>query len=187
MESHEAMERFERAEGLAEQREHFARHAAILVAIIAALLAIAAITVERAGEQVLLAQAQSSDAYNELEANSLKKHTDGDTAQVLRMLAANNPAAIAVADKLQKAVDTKYSPNEAALLTKAEGLARDREAAEKHHTLLQLAEAGFQLAIVLTSIAIVARVRAFLYAGGALALIGVLMLIGGLTLVVKFI
>ncbi len=179
------MERFERAEEAAEAREHFARHAAILVAIIAALLTIAALAAERASEEILLTQAQASDTYNELEANSLKKHTDGNAAAELRILAPNNPAAKALADKLQKGVDTKYGPNEDKLLPKAKALEEERDSAQDHHTVMQWAEGAFQLAIVLTSIAIVARSGMLVLGGLGVGIVGILLLIDGFTLFIK--
>jgi hypothetical protein len=183
MESHEAMERFARAEEEAEARERFGRHAAVLVAILAAFLAVAALAAQKSSEQILLAQAQSTDAYNELEANSLKKHIDGDVATMLQILAPSNAEATKQAQALQEGVDNKYSVNEASLLENAKGFDELRDQEEQHHGWLQLAEGAFQLGIVLTSVAIVARAVALVWAGAVVGVVGLLLLIQGFTLV----
>ncbi len=183
VESQEAIERFERAEEASEARERFGRHAAILVAILAALLAVAALAAQKTSEQILLAQAQSTDAYNELEANSVKKHVDGDVAAMLQSLAPSNAAATQQAQDLQAGVDNKYSVNEESWLEKAKGFEEQRDQEEQHHRWLQLAEAAFQLGIVLTSVAIVARAVALVWGGAGLGIAGLLLLIQGYTLV----
>lgn len=63
MEAHEAMERFERSEELAEARERFGRHAAVL----AAALAILALGANETSNEEILSQAKATDAFNELE------------------------------------------------------------------------------------------------------------------------
>ena len=80
MESREAVERFEKAEELATARESFGKRTAVLVAVLAAMLAIAGLGANRAQEEVLLAQVQASDTWNEYQANSLKKHINEDVA-----------------------------------------------------------------------------------------------------------
>ena len=184
MESREAIERFEHAEQAAEARERFGRHAAVLVAILAAFLAVATLAAQKTSEQILLAQAQSTDAYNELEANSLKKHVDGDAALMLQNLAPSDAAATQQAQALQEGADNKYSANEASLSEKAKGFDEQRDQEEEHHRWLQLSEGAFQLGIVLISVAIVARARALVWAGAGVGVVGVLLLVEGYTLVV---
>jgi hypothetical protein len=172
-----------RAEEEAEARERFGRHAAVLVAILAAFLAVAALAAQKSSEQILLAQAQSTDAYNELEANSLKKHIDGDVATMLQILAPSNAEATKQAQALQEGVNNKYSVNEASLLENAKGLDELRDQEEQHHGWLQLAEGAFQLGIVLTSVAIIARAVALVWAGAVVGVVGLLLLVQGFTLV----
>ena len=183
MESQEAIERFERAEEAAEARERFGRHAAILVAILAAFLAVAALVAQKSSEQILLAEAQSTDAYNELEANSLKKHIDGDVAAMLQSIAPSNPEATQKAQALQEGADNKYSANETSLSEEAKGFDEQRDQEEQHHSWLQLAEGAFQLGIVLASVAIVARAVWLMWAGGMVGVVGLLLLVQGFTLV----
>jgi hypothetical protein len=178
VETREVLEHVEQAEEAAEHDENFGRRAAVLVSVLAALLAIASLAGNRASTEAILAQARASDTYNEYQANSLKRHVNLDDAAQLRILAAGTPnesQAAAQADSLQQAVDTKYQPAQDQLLPQAQDLEHEREVAESRHRGFQVAEAAFQLAIVLSSISIVARARWLLLTGGALGVLGVLL------------
>lgn len=181
VESREAAERFERAEELAEARASFGKRTAVVVAVLAALLAIAGLLATRAQEEVLLAQVEASDAYNEYQANSLKKHINSDAVAVLTKLGGTAEAA-----KLKAENDEKYIPRQAALLPKAQGLEKAREEAHGRHNNYQVAEAAFQLGIVLCSIAIIARTLWLVVLGMGLGAVGVLALLNGLLLKVTF-
>ena len=130
---------------------------------------------------MLLAQVQASDTYNEYQANSLKKHVNDDSATVLQKLGAT-----AEAGKLLAANEQKYIPNQKTLLPKAQALERDREVAHERHNNYQLAEAAFQLGIVLCSIAIIARALWLVFAGVGLGVAGLAALLNGALLVLKF-
>ena len=178
METREVLEHVEEAEEAAERREDFGRRAAIVVSCLAALLAIASLAGSRASTEAILAQAKASDAYNEYQANSLKRHINLDDATQLRILAAGTAGeaqANAQADSLEQAVSDKYQPNQDELLPKAQDLEHERDLAEARHRGFQTAEAAFQLGIVLSSISIVARARWLLLAGVGLGAIGVLL------------
>lgn len=180
MDSREATERFERAEEAAELREAFARRAALVVAVLAAFLAIASLSASRAQEEVLLDQVRASDTWNEFQANSLKKHINDDTATTLRKVGATDEA-----NTLVSANNNKYIPRQQQLEPVARGLEHERDVAQVRHNNFQIAEAAFQLGIVLCSIAIIARVAWLVFAGGALGMVGLLMLLNGLLLVLK--
>ncbi len=178
METREVLEHVEHAEEAAEHREDFGRHAAVVVSIMAALLAIASLAGSRASTEAILAQAKASDTYNEYQANSLKRHINLDDATQLRVLAAGSPneaAAGQQADSLEQAVATKYQPTQDELLPVAQDLEHERDLAESRHRGFQTAEAAFQLGIVLASISIVARARWLLMVGGGLGVLGVLL------------
>jgi hypothetical protein len=185
MEAHEAMERFERAEEATEAREQFARHAALLVAILAALLAIAALSANKATEDAILNQARSTDKFNELEANSLKKHINDTTAKSLTIQTKGTPNASAAkktAAELEAKVASKYGPNEARLQPEAEHFAKRSERDEKHHRTFQFAEAALQIGIVLASVAIIARAGMLVFASIGVGLFGIFFLVDGFLL-----
>jgi Domain of unknown function (DUF4337) len=178
VDTREVLEHAEQAEEAAERREDFGRRAAVVISVLAALLAIASLAGSRASTEAILAQAKASDAYNEYQANSLKRHVNLDDATQLRILAAGTPVEAAAnkqADSLEQAVKDKYQPNQDELLPRAQNLEHERDTAEGHHRGFQTAEAAFQLGIVLSSISIVARARWLLVAGAALGVVGLLL------------
>jgi hypothetical protein len=181
VESREAAERFEKAEETATARESFGKRTAVLVAVLAAMLAMSGLGANRAQEEVLLAQVQASDTWNEYQANSLKKHINADVAVVLTKQGFADDA-----KKLIDANNTKYIPNQDRLMPKAKALEHDRDVAHERHNSYQIAEAAFQLAIVLCSIAIVARALWLVFAGAGLGIVGVLALLNGFLLFIKF-
>src|SRR5207302_7766870 len=148
------------------------------ISVLAALLAIASLAGSRASTEAILAQTKASDAYNEYQANSLKRHVNLDDAAQLRILAAGTPAEAAAntqADSLEQAVTDKYQPNQDQLLPVARDLEHERDLAESRHRGFQTAEAAFQLGIVLSSISIVARTRWLLAIGAATGIVGLLL------------
>ena len=189
MEPNEALERFEKAEEVSEQREQFGRRVAVLVAAVAAFLAIASLSGSRFAEEAILDQARASDAFNEYQANSLKLHINQDTISTLTILGKGTPneaAAKASADKLAAADSTKYQPNKDRLLPKAMGYVDAQEGAESRHRVLQFSEAALQLAIVLLSISIITRLIALVFGAGAMAAAGIVLLVDGYILFWKF-
>jgi hypothetical protein len=178
VETQDVLEHVEKAEEASERREDFGRRAAVLVSVMAALLAIASLAGSRASTEAILAQAKASDTFNEYQANSLKRHVNTDDAAQLRILASGTPAQEAAeqqAASLEQAVAEKYQPSQDALLPAAQDLEHERDLAESRHRGFQSAEAAFQLGIVLSSIAIVARSARLLGAGGVLGIVGLLL------------
>ncbi len=189
METRETLERVEQAELLDRSRERYARRAALVVAVLAAALAIASLAGNAAATEALLSQAKASDAWNEFQANSLKRHVNEDDAALLRLLGHGTSAerdAIARADELEKAVREKYRPAQDQLMEKARHLEVERDAAEGRHRGFQLSEAAFQLAIVLASVSIVARAPALLMGSGALGVVGLLLGLNTITGLVRY-
>ena len=187
METREVLEHVEQAEEASERREDFGRRAAVIVSVLAALLAIASLAGSRASTEAILAQAKASDAYNEYQANSLKRHVNLDDAAQLRILATGTPEqaeAEKQAASLEQAVAEKYQPNQDELLPKAQDLEHERDAAEARHRGFQTSEAAFQLGIVLASISIVSRARWLLVTGAGLGAIGLLLGINAFVLAV---
>ncbi len=174
MEPQEALEARERLARAAESGGGFARRAAVLVGVLAACLAIATLFGNQAAEDIVLSQERATDTFNEFQADSLKQRIGGYDATILGAL--NQPAAAGAAAKDAQA----KGAGKARLLTRARAFEAERDAAERHHRSYQVAEAAFQIGIVLASIAIVARVAALVYLGGGLGVAGLLLLLNGL-------
>lgn len=182
------MERFERSEHLREEREHFGRRTAMLIAVMALFLALASLAAERQGEEVLLSQQQAADTFAEFQANSLKRHINEDAAATLKILGAGSSQearAMAQAAAFEKANAEKYRPTQDKLLPKARQLEEERDHAKLRRNTLQLSEAGLQLAIVLASVSIIARSVPLVLGSGLVGLVGVGLLVGGYSGLVK--
>ncbi|MDQ6713678.1 MAG: DUF4337 domain-containing protein, partial [Candidatus Dormibacteraeota bacterium] len=163
MEANEAVEQANKARDATEARERFVRGAAVLVGILAALLAIATLAANAASEEVIVNQERATDTWNEYQADSLKRRMDDQNATMLTILAAGGPqqaAAAAEASRLKSEATSHYAPKIAKLSETARDYERERDKATDRHRILQLAEAGFQIGIVLGSIAIVTRLLA---------------------------
>jgi hypothetical protein len=70
-------------------------------------------------------------------------------------------------------------------MPKAQALEHDRDIAHDRHNSYQVAEAAFQLGIVLCSIAIVARAIWLVFIGAGLGAVGLLSLVNGFFLFLK--
>jgi hypothetical protein len=187
VETREVLEHVEQAEDASEHREQFGRNAAVVVSVMAALLAVCSLAGTRASTEAILSQAKATDAWNEFQANSLKRHVNLDDAAQIRILAAGTPnqaLAEQQAASLEKAVNDKYQPAQDELMPRALDLEHERDLAESRHRGFQTAEAAFQLGIVLTSISIVARARWLLIVGGGLGVVGLLLGANALLLLV---
>jgi hypothetical protein len=174
------------AEELQEKIRDGRRVTSVVIAVIAVLAAlgtlfthhrsISALTVKN---QAILAQARASDAYNKYEAKQVR-------SQVARVLLSSGvPQTAAARKELQTFADSERDTS-VAVLTKARALEASSEEDDvrsekvlKSYETMQIATTFFDIAIVLVSISTVVQTRAFLTAGGALSVIGIVFLIFG--------
>lgn len=190
MEAREAMEQHERAAQAAEgghENASFGRRIGILVAVLAAFLAIASLSTNKAGQDTILDQARSADLFAEYQADSLKQRLGTENADSLKVLTTGTPNEAAAAPVIKSFRDDAKANKDKKdkLLPEARHFEELRDRAEVRHRNLELAEAAFQIAIVLASVAIVARVVLLAYASAGLGLLGLLMLVNGFAGMVK--
>src|SRR5205823_8173605 len=108
--------------------------------------ALAVIAGNRAMTEALLSQQKASDAWNEFQANSLKRHINEDDAANLRLLAAGGPREAEAEQRaaaLEADAATKYRPSQDRLQQDAQALEHERDLAERRHRRFEVAEAGF--------------------------------------------
>jgi len=201
VETHEIAEQIHET---AEPEEHdrpthdwFRRVAAIYVGVVAMLLAIAALGGAESTKEMLNANIHASDTYAFYQAKNIRQTLYQTSTAQLELLAAG-AAALPESDKAKTAElvkryrDTvaRYESEPATGEGKKELMAKAKEWEHKRdHAAAQLpnfeyAEAGFQIAIVLGSVAIVAASPALLGLSGVLAVCGVLLTLNGYLLVV---
>jgi hypothetical protein len=179
MKAHEAVEAHRTAHEAAgdepaAERQLLTRVAAVLVGVLAAFLAIASLLGTRAGGEVILSQERATDTYNQYQAESLKQRIGGYDAAILAALNQPSAASAATRDAADKGA------LKAGLLAHARGYDADRDRAARSEQSYQIAEGAFQIAIVLVSIAILARLRPLVATGAGLGLAGLVFVLNGL-------
>ncbi|HEY0317983.1 MAG TPA: DUF4337 family protein [Solirubrobacterales bacterium] len=187
MEAHRSYERFEQgrqiAEGGDEVGPHYARHAAFVVALIAAFLAIATFLSNEAVKHVITGETHRADAAARLESNNLKIDMAGSDSTLLRVLGVGHPAerqAAAAARAHEQRIAEELTPADARLNAEIAADEHEVDHANSRHIDYELAEVGLQVGIVLASVSIIVRRRWLLGVGGAAATAGVALLVVGL-------
>lgn len=187
MEAHEALERFEKlAEGHEEsdgEEGKLARHAAVVVAVLAAFLAIATYLGNQATTAVITQETRATDDHAQFDANDIKSLVATSDALLLRIVGAGDPkeaAAVARAQELETRDATELAPADKELRAQVAADETARSRAEERHKRYAVAEVALQVAIVLAGISILARRRWLLGGGVALGAAGVAFLIAGI-------
>ncbi|MBV8492890.1 MAG: DUF4337 domain-containing protein [Alphaproteobacteria bacterium] len=201
MEAHEIAEKIhedEEAEAHSgSAREAFRRVAAIYVGVIAMLLAIASLGGAEATKEMLNANIHASDTYAFYQAKSIRQTVYQTSASELELLRGGG-AAITPSDSAQAAelvkkyrdTATRYESDPSTgegkkeLIEKAHDWEHARDHAAAQLPNFEYAEALFQIAIVLGSVAIVAASSWLLGLSGILAVFAVLLAVNGYLLFV---
>jgi hypothetical protein len=162
--------------GDAEHRRHerFTRNAAVLVGVLAALLGIASLLGDQASGDVILDQERAADAYTEYQSDSVEHALGTNEVAILAALGQDAAAAVAQQDATAKGAAA------GTLIAEAHSFETARDRAERKDITFQLTQGGFQIAIVLVSIGIVARFRPAVFIGASLGAVALLIMADGL-------
>ena len=184
MEAHRSVERFEhghRSNGELDT-PGFARQAALVVAVMAALLAVATFLSNEAVKEVITGETHRADTSARLESNQLKIDVAGGNKQMLEVLA-DGPRDEAVAAKAAAAHEHRIAKE---LVPADHALTEEIHHDEQHvdhyndkHLLFELAEVGLEVGIVLSTVSIIAHRRWLLAGGAAVGVIGTALLVAG--------
>ena len=180
------------------EQDHFKRRAAVAIAVFAMLLAITGLGGQNATKDAVNSNIEASNLFNFFQAKNMRQTAYAIAADELE-LAWTNDAQLSAEAKtaLRRKVDdyrktvTRYESEPETGEGKKELMAKAKEAEKKRdHALSQdpyfdYAEALLQIAIVLISVAIVAEQVWLSYLGGALGVIGALLMINGFLLFVR--
>src|ERR1700753_962656 len=176
MEAHRSVERFETG-----HRSHgeldtpgFARQAALVVAVMAALLAVATFLSNEAVKEVITGETHRADTSSRLESNQLKIDVAGGNKQMLEVLA-DGPHDEAEAAKAADAHERRIAHE----LVPADHALTEESHRDEHHVahcsdkplLFELPEVGLEVGIVLSTVSIIAHRRWLLAGGGAVGAI----------------
>lgn len=171
---------------------------AISIAILAMILAITSLGGSNAGKEAVNNNVLASNYFNFFQAKNMRQTSFALAADQLELAWLNDPALPpdakaalkAKADTYRKTVaryesepDTKEGKKE--LLLRAQEYEKLRDHALKQDPYFDYAEALLQIAIVLISVAIVAELTWLSFIGGALGILGTLLMINGFLLLVE--
>ncbi len=145
----------------------------LIISVLAVLVALVTVLSHREHTEAVLAQARSTDQWNEYQARRIRQFQVGLAADLVGLQAGADKAA--VADKLKEyrernekfAEQTKENAGEAHALEAEVGIAERRAAR------LDLGEALLQIAVVLASITLLTRQWRYVLAALGLGLVGV--------------
>jgi len=181
-------------EELEEQRGRaFTRRVALTTAIYAVVLAIASLGGNNATKEMMLAQQQASDLWAFYQAKAIREHQyrtqrlrlEADLAErgtVMRPEARQKFEAL-IAKFAEE--ETRYSAEKKEIEKDAKQLEHERDVNRAKDPYFDFGEALLQIAIVMSSIAILSSSRSLFLFSLALALLGALLTINGYTLLFK--
>ena len=175
-------------EELEERRgKTFTRRVAFTTAIYAVILAIASLGGNNATKEMLLAQQQASDLWAFYQAKAIREHQY--RAQKLRLeveLAERGPAMRPVGRKKYEALmakfgeeERRYNEEKKEIEKEAKKLEHERDVNRTKDPYFDFGEALLQIAIVMSSIAILSSSRSTFLFSLVLALLGVLLTLNG--------
>ena len=174
-----------------ELREHaedqFGRRVALVTAVFAVLLAIAALGGNHAMKEMLLAQQKSSDQWAFYQAKVIREHQY--RGQKLRLEAdliergdAMKPAAREKVEALMRKFEEeekRYNTEKKDIEKDAKKLEHERDVWQAKDPYFLVAEALLQIAIVMSSVSILARSRLIFSFSLGLAVIGAILTLNG--------
>ncbi|HSS32263.1 MAG TPA: DUF4337 family protein [Solirubrobacterales bacterium] len=190
MEAHRAYERYEQGHHAGDDDwhagPHYARHAAFVVAVIAAFLAIATFLANEAVKEVITGETRRADASAQLESNTLKIEINKGNSTLLKVLGTGAPAeeeAAAHARAHEAKVVDELEPADARLRHEIAAHDSEVDQVNSQHLVYELAEVGLEVGIVLASVSILTRRRWLLALGAGAAAVGIALILIGLLFV----
>jgi hypothetical protein len=184
MPAHRSVERFEAGHhGSGElDTPGFAKQAALVVAVMAALLAVATFLSNESVKEVITGETHRADTSSRLESNRLKIDVADGSATMLKVLADgphDEAQAATIAAAHEKRIEHELAPADHAL---TEEMHHDEEHVDHYndkHLLYELAEVALEVGIVLSTVSIIAHRRWLLGTGAAVGVIGTVLLVAG--------
>jgi hypothetical protein len=179
-------------------KDRFKQRAAVLIAVLAMILAITGLGGSNAGKEAVNNNVLASNYWNFFQAKNMRQTSIALAADQFELAFLNDPALPEEAKAaLKKKIEgyrktvARYESEPETNEGKKELIQRARQhEALRDHALKQdpyfdYAEALLQIAIVLISVAIVADLVWLSFVGGALGVIGTLLMINGFSLMIE--
>lgn len=178
--------------------DRFKQRCAILIGILAMLLAITALGGDNATKEAVNSNVLASNYFNFYQAKNMRQTAITLSADHLELAVLNDPAVPdAVKVELKKKVENyrktiaryetepETGEGKKELLAKAKEHEAARDHAMKQDPYFDYAQALLQIAIVLISVSIIAEIGWLVAIGGALGILGALLMANGFLLLVN--
>lgn len=171
MEANEVQELQEHAEHGSHEPEM--RPVAFTMSVLAVLVAVTTVLGHRTHTEAVLTQNKATDQWNFYQAHKIRASDTELISDLLGAVAVSDPAA---ADKLRKNYadhETKWTSDLKEEQEKAEALESQVDSAERRADRFDLSEALLEIGLVVTSVTLLTRGRAYWFLGLAFAAGGV--------------
>ena len=171
MEPDEVQELEEQSE---KARENSLRPVSFSMSILAVLVAVTTVIGHRTHTEAVLEQARASDQWNLYQAKKIRQYNTGLTVDLLSSLPLRDPESAKKITDTYKAHLAKWDDDLKEEEAKATELEAEVHKAERHANRFDLGEALLEIGLVITSITLLTRLRAYWYLGMAFGVAGVL-------------
>jgi microcystin degradation protein MlrC len=180
MEANEAQELQEHAEH--GSHESSLRPVALTMTVLAVLVAVTSVLGHRTHTEAILNQDKATDTWNEYQAHKIRANDTKLTADLLSVVTvADKDAAKKLAGEYAKSLTDKKDETKDDM-AKALDYEKKVEEAEAKGDRFDLAEALLEIGLVITSVTLLTRKRAYWYVGMVSSLGGIVSVISGLLL-----
>lgn len=157
-----------------------ARHAAVVVAVLAAFLAISTFLANEAIKETINGETRSAQHASLLASNETQLHQAENNTVLLRAVGAGSAKqarAAAHAEVVELRIERHLRPEDARLRKQIKVEEHDRDAANDDHFTYELSVVGLEIGIVLASISIIADRRWLLMMGAGSGVVGAALLV----------
>ena len=169
---------------LQEGAEHAAHNpsmapVSLTMAILAVLVAVVALLGHRSHTEEGVLQTRANDQWAYYQAKDIRLHMDKALADLEGFVATTNAPKAEQAREANLAEAEKYAKQTHDLQEQAQELERDAQLESRRADRYDLGEVFLEIALVVTSITLLSRRRAFWYAGVVLGIVGVIVALTG--------
>lgn len=172
MEANEAHELQEHAEH--GSHESALRPVAFTMSVLAVLVAVTTVLGHRTHTEAVLFQDKATDQWNEFQAHKIRANEADLTAQLLAVVTVADENAAKKFEKKVEDAKEKKAEEIKEDQEKAEALEAKVEQAEQRANRFDLGEALLEIGLVITSVTLLTKRRAYWYFGMAFSLAGIL-------------
>ncbi|HUK91761.1 MAG TPA: DUF4337 domain-containing protein [Blastocatellia bacterium] len=154
--------------------------ATLTMAILAVAIALVSLLGHRSHTEEVVLQDKITDQWAYYQAKNIRRHTDQVFVDLTSALAAKESEQTAKLEEKYKAEEERYKTDLEEASAEAKKLEEESHVEHRRADRYDLSEAFLEIALVITSITLLSRQKAFWYAGMVLGVGGLVILVTGL-------